>query len=90
MAACLRDFQTNACRDLNYVQQLLLNQLMFLLYIVNSGNFGKMANAVALLINDKHCSRAAAAAPMPTAGVHHHHKCKSCCTLVSLYFSIQP
>ena len=52
-AALARDFQTNTARDLNYTQQLLLNKLMFLLYMVNSGHFVKMSNSVGLLVNDK-------------------------------------
>jgi hypothetical protein len=52
-SAFLKDYQTNAARDLNYVQQLLMNKLMFLLYIVNSGTFNKISNAVCLLVNDK-------------------------------------
>jgi hypothetical protein len=53
----LKDHQTNATRDLNYTQQLLLNKLMFLLYMVNSGSFNKCANALCLLVNDKVKSR---------------------------------
>jgi hypothetical protein len=52
--AFLNDFQLNRARDLNYEQQLLFNKLMFLLYLVNSGNFSKISNAISLLINDKH------------------------------------
>ena len=49
----LRDFQTNSFRDLNYTQHLIANKLLFLMYIVNSTVYQKIANSISLLINDK-------------------------------------
>lgn len=51
--AFLRDSEINAFRDLNLVQHLISNKLMFLLYISSSGNYPKLADAFTHLIDDK-------------------------------------
>ena len=50
----LRDFQINSLRDLNHMQHLLVNYMLFLMYIVSSGSFGKLAVALSALV----CNRA--------------------------------
>ena len=52
-SSLLRDFQTNSYRDMNYTQHLIANNLLFLMYIVNSGIYPKISNSISLLINDK-------------------------------------
>lgn len=49
-AAFLRDSELNLLRDSNIVQHLIANKLLFLLYIINSGNYLKLANAITNLV----------------------------------------
>lgn len=49
----LRDHQINTHRDLNHSQHLLSNCILFLMHIVNSGNFPKVSAAMSSLINNK-------------------------------------
>jgi hypothetical protein len=52
-SALLRDFEINTSRDLNHSQHLLANYFLFLLFILNSGTFPKIAFALCSLINNK-------------------------------------
>lgn len=52
----LRDYQINTHRDLNHIQHLLANYLLFLMFIMNAGSFPKMAYAFSSLVNNKSSS----------------------------------
>jgi uncharacterized membrane protein YgcG len=50
-------FDVNLMCELNCTQHLLSNNLLFLMYMLNSGSYSKLSNAISLLINDKNHSK---------------------------------